>query len=74
MSVCPSHDHCDHIWQDWQTHKCDTSSETNFQHEFNGDVGFMIGVTIYSKSGKHASVIHLWEPFFNMNSMVMLVS
>src|ERR1700736_1343796 len=32
--------------------------------EFNGDVDFMIRVTIYGKSGKHTSVIHLREPFF----------
>ena len=74
MSVCPFHDCSDHIWQVQQTHKCDTSSRTIFQCEFNGDVGFVIRVTIYGKSGKHTSVIHLWEPFFNVNSMVMLVS
>ena len=74
MSVCPFHDRSDHIWQVRQTHKCDTSSGTIFRHEFNGDVGFMIRVTIYGKSSKPTSVIHLREPFFDMNSMVMSVS
>ena len=74
MSVCPFHDRSDHIWQVRQTHKCDTSLGTIFRHEFNGDVGFMIRVTIYGKSGKHTSVIHLREPFFDVNSMVMSVS
>ena len=70
MSVCPFHDCSDHIWQVQQTHKCDTSSETIFRHEFN-DVGFMIRVTIYGKYSKHTSVIHLREPFFDVNSMVI---
>ena len=48
-------------------HKCDRSLGTIFQCEFNGDVGFIIRVTIYGKSSKHTSVIHLQEPFINMN-------
>ena len=48
-------------------HKCDPSSGTIFQCEFNGGVGFIIWVTIYGKSSKHTSVIHLQEPFINMN-------
>ena len=43
---------------------------------FNGwclFVHFMIVVSIDGKSSKHTSVMHLWEPFFNTNSMVMLV-
>ena len=54
-------------------HKCDTSSGTIFRCEFNGDVGFVIRVTIYGKSSKHKSMIHFQEPFFDVNSMVMLV-
>ena len=63
----------DHIWQVRQTHKCDTSSGTIFRCEFNGDVNFVIWVIIYGKSGKHTSVIHFQEPFFDVNSMVMSV-
>ena len=74
MSVCPFHDCSDHIWQVQQTHKHDTSLRTIFQCELNGDVSFMIRVTIYDKSGKHTCVIHLQEPFFDVNSMVMSVS
>ena len=73
MSVCPFHDCSDHIWQVQQTHKCDTFLRTIFQCEFNGDVSFVIRMTIYGKSGKHTSVIHLWEPFFDVNLMVMSV-
>ena len=71
---CRFHDQSDHIWQVQQTHKCDTSSGTIFGCEFNGDVGFMIRVTMYSKSGKHTSVIHFQEPFSNVNSTVMSIS
>ena len=70
---CRFHDQSDHIWQVQQTHKCDTSSGTIFRREFNGDVSFVIQVTIYGKSGKHTSVIHFQEPFFDVNSMVMSV-
>ena len=52
MSVCPFHDCSDHIWQVRQTHKCDTSSGTIFQHELNGDVSFVIQVTIYGYNVK----------------------
>jgi len=44
-----------------------------FQCEFNGDVCFMIRVTIYGKSSKQIRVIHFLEPFLDMNSMVMFV-
>ena len=74
MSVCPFHDCSDHIWQVQQTHKCHTFSGTVFRCEFNGDVSFVIRVTIYGKSGKHTSVIHFQAPFFDVNSTVMLVS
>ena len=53
--------------------KYDTFSGTIFRCEFNSDVGFVIRVTIYGKSGKHTSMIHFQEPFFDVNSMVMLV-
>ena len=43
----------------------------NFQCEFNGDVGFVIGVTVYGRIGKHTRVIHHLELFFDMNLMVM---
>jgi hypothetical protein len=71
---CLFHDQSDHIWQDRQTYMYYTSSGMVFQCEFNNDVCFMIGVTIYGKTGKHTSVIHLLEQFFNVNSMVMFVS
>ena len=61
---CQLHDQSDHIWQVRQTHKCGTFSWTIFQCEFNGDVSFMIRVTIYGKSGKHTSMINFQEPFF----------
>ena len=71
---CWFRDQSDHIWQVRQTHKYDTSSGTISQCEFNGDVSFVIRVTIFGKSGKHTSVIHLREPFFDVNSTVMLFS
>ena len=71
---CPFCDQSDHIWQVQQTHKCDTFSGTIFWHEFNGDVGFVIRVTIYGKYSKHTSMIHFQKPFFDVNSMVTSVS
>jgi len=44
-----------------------------FRCEFNGDVRFVIGVTIYGNSGKHISVIYVLERIFDVNSMVMSV-
>ena len=70
---CRFRDQSNHIWQVQQTYKCDTSSGTIFQSEFNGDVGFIIRVTIYGKSSKYTSMIHFQEPFFNVNLTVMSV-
>ena len=50
---CQFHHQSDHIWQVQRTHKCDTFLGTIFWCEFNGDVGFIIRVTICGKSGKH---------------------
>ena len=44
-----------------------------FQCEFNGDVCFVIGVTIYGNSSKHISVLCVLEWFFDVNSMVMSI-
>ena len=44
-----------------------------FQCEFNGDVCFMIEVTIYGNTGKHISVIYGLEGFFDADLMVMSV-
>jgi len=43
-----------------------------FRCEFNGDVRFVIGVTIYGNRGKPISVIYVLSGFL-MNSMVMFV-
>jgi hypothetical protein len=44
-----------------------------FKCEFDGDVCFVIRVTIYGNTGKHISVIYVLEQFFDANSMVMAV-
>ena len=71
ICVCQPHDRSDHIWQDWQTHKCYTSSGAVFRYEFDGDVRLVFRVTMYGKTSKHTSVIHHLEPFFDTNLMVM---
>ena len=47
---------------------------TVFQCEFNGDVHFVIGVTIYGNTSKCVSVIYVLDQFFDVSSMVMSVS
>ena len=53
--------------------ECYTCSGPVFWCEFNGDVRFVIGVTIYGNTGKCGSVIHVLDQFFDVNSMVMSI-
>ena len=64
-------DQSDHIWQYWQTYKCYICSGVVFWYEFDGNVHFVIGVTIYGNTSKHISVIYVLERFFDANSMVV---
>ena len=52
-----------HIWQYQQIYKCYISSRTVFQCEFNGDVHWVIRVTIYGNTDKYTSVIYHLEQF-----------
>jgi len=45
-----------------------------FQYVFNGNVRFMIGLTLCTYFSKYAHIIHILDPFFERNSMVMSVS
>jgi len=49
---CLFGDQSDHIWQYREMWECYTCSGPVFWCEFNGDVHFVIGVTIYGNTGK----------------------
>jgi len=67
------------LWSEWpymailETYKCYIWFRAVFWREFNGDVHFVIRMTICGNSGKHISVIYGSEQFFDVNSMVMSV-
>ena len=70
---CPFCDQNDHMWQFRETYKCYIWFWAVFWREFNGDVRFVIRMTIYGNSGKHISVIYGFERFFDVNSVVKCV-
>jgi hypothetical protein len=57
-------DQSDHIWQYQQMCECYICSGSVFWCEFNGDVHFVIMLTIYGNTDKYVGVIYVLEPFF----------
>ena len=45
---------------------------SRFWYEFDSNVWLVFGVTIYGKTGKHTSVIHHLEPFFNAGDVWLM--